>query len=335
MRNILVAGGAGYIGSHVSKLLHRKGYGVVVYDDLSHGYREMARWGEFVEGDIADSARLLSVLKSRKIDAVMHFCAFIEVGESVKDPEKYYRNNLKNTVTLLETMRSAGLSRFIFSSTAAVYGMPERIPIEEDDRKEPINPYGRTKWMVEQLLDDYSSAYGFNSVRFRYFNAAGADPEGETGEAHIPESHLIPLVLDAAAGRRESIKVFGADYDTRDGTAIRDYVHVNDLADAHTRGLEYLLDGGKTDYFNLGSGNGFSVREIIESARRVTGRDFRVDEAPRREGDPAFLVAKSDKAADKLGWKPSFTPEEIVKTAWDWHQRLPGMKLTGNTGVRK
>jgi len=335
MKNILVAGGAGYIGSHVCKLLNRKGYSVIVYDDLSHGYRELSRWGEFVKGDIADSAKVEKLIRSRNIEAVMHFCAFIEVGESVKEPEKYYRNNVKNTISLIEAMRLAGLNRFIFSSTAAVYGMPERIPIEEDDRKSPINPYGRTKWMVEQILEDYAEAYGFNSVRFRYFNAAGADPDGEVGEAHVPETHLIPLVLDAAAGRRQSIKIFGTDYETRDGTAIRDYVHVNDLADAHVRGLEYLLDGGKTDYFNLGSGNGFSVREIIESSRKITGRDFRVDEAPRREGDPAFLVAKSDKAASKLGWKTTFSPEEIVRTAWGWHQRLPGMKLTGKNGPRK
>jgi UDP-glucose 4-epimerase len=250
----------------------------------------------------------------------MHFCAFIEVGESVVDPEKYYVNNLKFTINLLEAMKRNKVNKIIFSSTAAVYGMPEKIPIEEDDRKIPINPYGRTKWMIENILSDYSDAYGMQNIRFRYFNAAGADPDREIGEAHVPESHLIPLVLDAAAHKRDSIRIFGTDYDTKDGTCIRDYVHVNDLADAHILGVQYLLDGGKTDCFNLGSGDGYSVREVIDAVKKVTKKDFKVIEMERRPGDPAYLIAKSDKAKEKLGWKVRHSLEDTVETAWNWHK---------------
>ena len=285
-----------------------------------HGYRQFAKWGEFILGSTGDPVQLDNVFTHYKIDAVMHFCAFIEVGESVTDPEKYYSNNLKNTITLLEAINRHKVGKIIFSSTAAVYGMPKRIPIEEDDRKIAINPYGWTKWMIEQILEDYGQAYGLQSIRFRYFNAAGADPEKEIGEAHIPESHLIPLILDAAAGKRDSIKIFGTDYETKDGTCIRDYVHVNDLADAHIKGVQYLLDGGKTDCFNLGSGDGYSVREVIEAVKRVTKKDFKVIEMERRPGDPAYLIAKSDKARNKLGWKIEFNLDEIVRTAWEWHQ---------------
>jgi UDP-glucose 4-epimerase len=317
---ILVAGGAGYIGSHVCKMLNKRGYEIIVYDNLVHGYRQFARWGEFILGSTGDLTQLDLVFSNYRIDAVMHFCAFIEVGESVTDPEKYYINNLRNTINLLDAMNRHKVNKIIFSSTAAVYGMPERIPIEEDDRKIPINPYGKTKWMIEHILEDYSSAYGIQSIRFRYFNAAGADPDREIGEAHIPESHLIPLVLDAAAGKRDSIKIFGTDYETSDGTCIRDYVHVNDLADAHIKGVQYLLDGGKTDYFNLGVGNGFSVRDVIETVKRVTKRDFKIVETERRPGDPAYLIAKSDKVKSKLDWKIEFGLEEMVRTAWNWHK---------------
>ncbi len=317
---ILIAGGAGYIGSHVSKLMNKRGYDVIVYDSLVHGYREFAKWGEFVLGSTGDPDQLDILFTHYKIDAVMHFCAFIEVGESVTDPEKYYVNNLKYTINLLEAMNRFKVNKIIFSSTAAVYGMPEKIPIEEDDRKIPINPYGRTKWMIENILEDYSEAYGIQSIRFRYFNAAGADPDKEIGEAHVPESHIIPLVLDAAAGRRDSIKVFGTDYETKDGTCIRDYIHVNDLADAHIKGVQYLLDGGKTDYFNLGSGDGFSVREVIETVKKVTGKDFRIVETQRRPGDPAYLIAKSDKARQKLDWKVEYGLDSIIETAWNWHK---------------
>jgi len=319
MANILVAGGAGYIGSHVCKRLSRKGFNVIVYDNLVHGYREFVKWGEFILGSTSDSGLLDLVFSKYKIDVVMHFCAFIEVGESVIDPEKYYVNNLKYTINLLEAMRRNGINKIIFSSTAAVYGMPEKIPIEEEDRKVPINPYGNTKWMIENILADYSNAYDFRSIRFRYFNAAGADPDKEVGEAHVPETHLIPLILDAAAGKRDSIKIFGTDYETKDGTCIRDYIHVNDLADAHIKGVEYLLDGGKTDYFNLGVGNGFSVREVIDTVKKVTGKDFKVVETERRPGDPAYLIAKSEKAKKVLGWKPEYDLKDMVKTAWDWH----------------
>lgn len=318
--SILVCGGAGYIGTHVCKLMAKKGFDIIVYDNLSHGYRDNVKWGKFILGDIGDAAQLDLVFTKYKIDAVMHFCAFIEVGESVVEPEKYYRNNLKGTITLLEAMRRNNVNKLIFSSTAAVYGMPEKIPIEEDDRKIQINPYGKTKWMIEQILEDYDTAYGFKSIRFRYFNAAGCDPDKETGEAHVPESHLIPLILDAALGKRDSIKVFGTDYDTKDGTAVRDYVHVNDLADAHIKGVEHLLKGGNTDYFNLGSGDGFSVREMIDMVKKVTGRDFKVVEVERRAGDPPFLIAKSDKAKSKLGWKIQNSLEDIIRTAWEWHK---------------
>ena len=325
---ILVVGGAGYIGSHVCKLLHKRGFSVVVYDSLIHGYRSFAKWGEFIQGDIGDVGQLSSLFSRFKIDVVMHFCAFIEVGESVAEPEKYYKNNVQNTITLLEQMRKHSIDKFIFSSTAAVYGMPERIPIAEEDCKAPINPYGKSKLMVEQILEDYAQAYDFRSIRFRYFNAAGADPDAEIGEAHVPETHLIPLILDAALGRRENIKVFGTDYETKDGTCVRDYIHVNDLADAHIRGAEYLLNGGVTSYFNLGSGSGFTVREMLETVRKVTGRDFKVVETERRPGDPAYLIASSDKAQKVLDWKISYSLEDIVRTAWAWQKGLADRTLT-------
>lgn len=322
--SILVAGGAGYIGSHVCKMLSNKGYDVIVYDNLSHGYKSFAKWGEFIPGDISDEQLLDNVFKHYNIEAVMHFCAYIEVGESVKDPQKYYINNVSNTITLLKVMLKNNIKKFIFSSTAAVYGHPERIPIKEDDPKNPINPYGRSKWMVEQILEDYDKAYGLKSIRFRYFNAAGADEETEIGEAHNPETHLIPLILDAALGVREDIKIFGTDYDTKDGTCIRDFIHVNDLADAHIKGLEYLLNGGETDYFNLGSGDGYSVREVIEAVKRVTKTNFKVVEADRRPGDPPYLIANSEKARKKLGWSPKYSLEEIIETAFKWHLKYRG-----------
>lgn len=319
---ILVAGGAGYIGSHVCKMLTKRGYSVIILDNLSHGYREACIYGEFIEGDISDKNLLNEIFRKYDVKAVMHFCAYIEVGESVIEPEKYYINNVSNTLTLIEAMRVNDINNFIFSSTAAVYGIPKKIPIEEDDLKSPINPYGMSKYMIENILDDYTKAYNFNSIRFRYFNASGADTDCEIGERHIPETHLIPLILQAASGHRESIKIFGTDYPTEDGTAVRDYVHVNDLADAHIKGLEYLLNGGTSNYFNLGSGNGYSVREVIDTVRKVTGKDFNVIETERREGDPPYLVAQSIKAEKMLGWKISFSLEEIVKTAWNWHLTL-------------
>ena len=319
---ILVAGGSGYIGSHVCKMLAKEGFDIIVYDNLSKGYESFARWGRFVLGDISDERQLDLVFSRFKIDAVMHFCASIEVGESVVDPEKYYINNVSNTLTLLKVMNRYNVKKFIFSSSAAVYGMPDKVPIEEEAPKKPINPYGWTKLMVEQILQDYDRAYNLKSICFRYFNAAGADPDGEIGEAHNPETHLIPLIIDAALGKRESIKIYGTDYDTKDGTCIRDYIHVNDLARAHILGLKMLLDGGKSDVFNLGSESGFSVREIIDIVKKVTEKDFKVIETERRPGDPAVLVAKSEKAKRILGWKIEYSIEEIIKTAWNWHQKL-------------
>lgn len=229
---------------------------------------------------------------------------------------------------MLEAMRRNNIDKFIFSSTAAVYGMPERIPIQEDDAKIQINPYGNSKWMVEQVLDSYASAYGFNSIRFRYFNAAGCDPDGDTGENHVPETHLIPLILDAAIGKRDSIKIFGTDYETKDGTCVRDYVHVNDLADAHIKGVQYLLDGNKgTDYFNLGSGEGYTVKEMIDMVKKVTKKDFKVVEVERRPGDPAYLIADSSKVKKKFGWKLDYDLEKIISTAWNWHQKLQSIKM--------
>ncbi len=317
--SILVAGGAGYIGSHTVKILNKKGYDVIVYDNLSKGYREFTKWGTFIEGDISDKHKLREVFTNYKIEAVMHFCAFIEVGESVISPDKYYHNNLVNTITLLDTMKEYGIKNFIFSSTAAIFGEPEHIPIKEDDPRRPINPYGRTKLFVENILEDYDKAYGFKSICFRYFNASGADPDGEIGEAHNPESHLIPLVLDAALGKRE-VKIYGTDYPTKDGTCIRDYIHVNDLAIAHILGLEYLLYEKRTDRFNLGSGEGYSVREIINEVKKITKKDFKVIETDRRAGDPPVLIADSTKARKILGWERKYSLSDIINTAWKWHQ---------------
>lgn len=324
-KTILVVGGAGYIGSHMVKQLCRSGAKVVALDNLSTGHRDaVSPHAELVVGSASDG-RLLTELFSRyRFDAVMHFASFIQVGESVLDPAKYYSNNVAATLTLLDAMRAAGVLRFIFSSTAAVYGEPVYVPIDEAHPKNPINPYGRSKWMVEQVLDDYDRAYGLKAVCLRYFNAAGADPEGELGERHQPETHLIPLVLQAASRRREAIAVFGTDYDTPDGTCIRDYVHVTDLCDAHALALEYLLAGGESARFNLGNGQGFSVQEVIDTASRVTGKKIPVRYEARRPGDPARLVADSRKAKEVLGWQPKRTELEAILTdAWTWERKYP------------
>ncbi len=322
--SILVVGGAGYIGSHMVALLLDAGYRVVTLDNLSTGHRDAVLGGEFVHADLADRAALDRLFAERRFDAVMHFASFIQVGESVRAPAKYYENNVTNTLNLLDAMVAQDVRRFIFSSSAAVYGDPIAVPIPEDHPKQPINPYGRTKWMVEQILADYDRAYGLKSVSLRYFNAAGADPAGRLGERHEPETHLIPLILRAAAGRAPAVKIFGRDYDTPDGTCIRDYVHVTDLADAHRLALERLLDGGDSAVYNLGNGNGFSVAEVIEAARRVTGRDIVVSDAPRREGDPPRLVADARRAKSVLGWRPHFDAlETIIAHAWAWEQGTP------------
>lgn len=321
-RNVLVLGGAGYIGSHAVLELERKGDAPVIYDDLSTGCRFLARGREIVEKDISNEAALKQTLLDNKIDTVMHFAASALVGESMLDPLKYYDNNVSRAVVLLKAMKEAGVNKLIFSSTAATYGIPESSPIKETDKTCPINPYGMSKLMIEKILADCSRAYGLKYVVFRYFNASGADKSAEIGESHDPETHLIPLVLQAALGQREDVKILGTDYNTPDGTCIRDYIHVTDLIDAHLRAIDYLEAGEESAIFNLGNGNGFSVREVVETAREVTGRDFSAVEAPRRPGDPDTLVASSDKARTVLGWIPR-TPElkEIIQTAWNWHNK--------------
>ena len=315
--NILVVGGAGYIGSHMVKRLGQRGCAVTTLDDLSSGHRDAVLTGDFVQGDMADTELLRGLFAARKFDAVMHFASFIEVGESVREPAKYYRNNVANTLALLAAMREAGVDRFIFSSTAAIFGTPQYVPIDERHPRAPINPYGRTKNMVEDVLSDYERAYGLRSVCLRYFNAAGADPEGKLGERHDPESHLIPLALQAASGRRAGLSVYGTDYDTPDGTCIRDYVHVSDLCEAHWLALESLRDGASSQAYNLGNGNGFSVLEVIETAKKVTGVDFAVKHEVRRAGDPPRLVADSSAIKAKLGWSPRYADlDTIIAHAW-------------------
>ncbi|MBV6821827.1 UDP-glucose 4-epimerase GalE [Pseudomonas sp. PD9R] len=320
----LVVGGAGYIGSHMVKQLLNAGHELVVADNFSTGYRSALTGGTLVELDIADAPALDALFAAHPFDAVFHFASFIQVGESVTEPGKYYQNNLAATLSLLQAMVRAGVKNFIFSSTAAVYGNPMYVPIDEEHPKAAINPYGRSKWMVEQMLEDFDRAYGLKSVCLRYFNAAGADPEGQLGERHEPETHLLPLILQAASGRRESITVYGRDYDTPDGTCIRDYVHVADLVAAHALAVDYLLEGGASTAFNLGNGQGFSVQQVIDTARHVTGQDIRVGEAPRRAGDPPRLVADPRRANELLGWQPRFASlEQIVTHAWNWEQKYP------------
>ena len=322
---ILVTGGAGYIGSHTVLALKQAGYNVVILDNLVYGHRDLVErvlQVELIVGDTGDRALLDHLFKTRDITAVMHFSAYAYVGESVTDPAKYYRNNVVGTLTLLEAMLTASVKKFVFSSTCATYGVPEFVPIPETHPQNPINPYGATKLMVERILSDFDVAYGFQSVRFRYFNAAGANPSGLLGEDHNPETHLIPLVLMTALGKRESISIFGTDYPTPDGTCIRDYIHVNDLADAHILGLEYLLKGGDSEVFNLGNGSGFSVREVIAAVEQVTGLSIPVEERDRRPGDPPILIGTSEKARTILGWQPQYLSiKDIVAHAWQWHQK--------------
>lgn len=316
---ILVVGGAGYIGSHMVKSLHNSDIDVVTLDNLSRGYRDAVKYGEFVEGDLGDHKLLDQVFTEHDIDAVMHFAAFIEVGESVQDPSKYYKNNVSNTQVLLDTMVQHNIPYFIFSSTAAIFGEPEYTPIDEKHPKNPINPYGHSKLMVEQILKDYDHAYGLKSTCLRYFNAAGADPDGELGERHNPETHLVPLILQAASGRRSDIKIFGNNYDTDDGTCVRDYIHINDLCTAHLAALKRMQKCNQSAAFNLGNGTGFSVKKVIDTTKSITGIDFSVTESERRDGDPAVLVADATLAKKELGWTPEHDRiEMIIKTAWDW-----------------
>jgi UDP-glucose 4-epimerase len=323
-RVILVTGGAGYIGAHAVKALEDRGFQVIILDNLVYGHQELVKANlacRLVVGDISDRNLLDKLFTTTKIDAVMHFAAFAYVGESVTDPAKYYQNNLVGTLTLLDAMRQHGVTNFVFSSTCATYGNPQSIPITEDHPQQPINPYGAGKLMVERVLQDYAPAYGLKSVIFRYFNAAGADPDGMFGEDHNPETHLIPLILQAAAGKRKAISVFGTDYDTPDGTCIRDYIHVTDLAQAHVLGLEYLLEHQISQIFNLGNGSGFSVKEVIDTAKQVTGQEISIEECPRRAGDPAVLIGSGTKARQILGWEPKYADlTTIIKHAWKWHQ---------------
>ncbi len=319
---VLVTGGAGYIGGVVTSQLLGRGYEVVVLDDLSNSCNaSVPAKAKFVEGNIADRALLGKVLKENKVDGVMHFAAFIEAGESMKYPEKYFRNNTANALTLLEAILAHGVKRFVFSSTAALYGTPERTPIEETDKLQPTNAYGESKLLVEHMLAWMNRIHGLRYACLRYFNAAGA--AGERGEDHHPESHLIPLILQVALGKRENIAIYGTDYPTPDGTCVRDYVHISDLASAHLLAFDALKEKEKLIY-NLGNGKGFSVREVIEAVRKVTGHTIPVKEAPRRPGDPAVLVASSEKIKSELGWKPEYPGlDSIIRTAWEWRQQHP------------
>ncbi|MDX1697779.1 MAG: UDP-glucose 4-epimerase GalE [Thiohalobacterales bacterium] len=323
---ILVIGGAGYIGSHMVLDLLRAGYPVVVLDNLSRGHRALVPGGEFIEGDMGDAETLRQLFAEHPVQAVMHFAAHSLVGESVEQPLVYYRNNVANTVTLLEEMGRAGIPHFIFSSTAAVYGEPVKTPIAEDHPCAPTNPYGATKLAVERMLADVSAAGGLTWSILRYFNAAGADRSGKVGERHQPETHLIPLVLQVATGERELIRMFGDDYPTPDGTCVRDYVHVSDLTRAHLLALEHLLGGGGNTTYNLGNSTGYSVREIIEAAREITGHAIPAEVAPRRPGDPAVLIADSASIRQELGWQPAYEDvREIIRSAWAWHRREAGL----------
>ncbi len=322
--NILVAGGAGYIGSHMCRYLAQHGHTPVVLDNLVYGHREAVKWGPFIQGSMENRDILDMIFTEYEIQAVMHFAAFAYVGESVTAPGKYYENNVAATISLLESMRRHNILKFIFSSTCATYGEPIEIPMHENHRQEPINPYGRSKLMVEQILKDYQNAYGLNSICLRYFNAAGADPDGEIGEDHNPETHLIPLILETALGKREVITVFGNDYPTGDGTCVRDYIHVMDLAQAHLLALGRLMNDLPGERYNLGNGNGISVRQVIDRAREVTGKEIKTKISERRPGDPAILVGSSEKAVRELGWKPQFADlKSILETAWNWHRKNP------------
>jgi len=321
-KNILVTGGAGYIGSHACKALASAGFTPVVFDNLVYGHRDAVKWGPLVVADLLESSAIAAVIDEYKPEAVMHFAAYAYVGESVENPGKYYRNNVVGSLNLLEAMRDASLDKIIFSSTCATYGIPKQELISEEHSQVPINPYGASKLMIERMLSDFSAAHSIRSISLRYFNAAGADSDAEIGEQHDPETHLIPLVLDAANGLRDSITIHGNDYATHDGSCIRDYVHVSDLADAHVLALQSLLKGAETSAYNLGNGQGYSVQEVIAVARTITGKNIKVNIGPRRAGDPPRLVGDATSIKQALNWTPRFSSlADIVSSAWRWHQR--------------
>jgi UDP-arabinose 4-epimerase len=330
-KNILVTGGAGYIGSHACKALARAGYTPIAYDNLVYGHRDAVRWGPFVEGDLGDAARLADTLARHEVAAVIHFAAFAYVGESMEKPQLYFRNNVVNTLALLDAMLTAGLRHIVFSSSCATYGTPARVPITEDTPQRPVNPYGESKLICERAIHWYGEAYRMSYAALRYFNAAGADPDGEIGEAHEPETHLVPLVLATALGRRAQIDIYGTDYPTPDGSAVRDYIHVQDLAEAHVAALGHLLDGGASLALNLGTGAGHSVREVIAAAERVTGRRIARREMARRAGDPPVLVADVARARAALGWQARMSGlDSILGTAWAWHNRPGAVRAAGD-----
>ncbi len=320
MENILVVGGAGYIGSHVVKMLAQQGYQPIVFDNLSKGHLAAVKGYPFEKGDLGDKTHLSKIFQKYSIKAVMHFAAFIEVEESIEDPSKYYHNNVSRVLNLLDAMVENNIPYFVFSSTAATFGNFKQEKIDETHLQLPINPYGNSKLMVEKILQDFDKAYGLKSMVLRYFNASGADDSGQIGESHTPETHLIPRILQTAAGKLPSIKIFGTDYPTPDGTCIRDYIHVNDLASAHILALEKLVQTHQSDQFNLGSGIGYSVAQLIKVAKEITGIDFKVEITPRRKGDPAVLVADSTKARDSLNWAPKYNLDRILETAWNWEK---------------
>jgi UDP-glucose 4-epimerase len=321
MVNILVAGGAGYIGAHTCLDLFNKGFTPVVFDNLSNGHAEFVKWGPLEIGDIRDRSGLDEVLAKHRPEAIIHFAAAIEVGESVRDPGGYFDNNVGGTITLLRAAQAAGINKIVFSSTCATYGIPSTIPMDESHAQLPINPYGRSKLIVEQILKDLDRYQGFRSFILRYFNAAGADPEGRIGEWHSPETHAIPIAMDAALGRRPDFQVLGTDYDTRDGSCVRDFIHVLDLADAHTSAIQHLLNHGTSHALNLGTGHGTTVKELLETVRRVVGRDFEIKYGPRREGDSPALVADNALAKRTIGWSPRHDLQSIIETAWNWHSK--------------
>jgi UDP-glucose 4-epimerase len=319
---ILITGGAGYIGSQTNKHLTINGHSTIVYDNLSYGHLSSVKWGEFIEGDLNDIDQLRNTFRAFDINSVVHLAAYTYVGESELEPEKYYFNNVVNTLNLLKVMKEFGVDKIVFSSTCATYGIPNELPLTEEHHQNPINTYGKTKLMIEKILSDYSNAYNLKYVILRYFNVAGADASADIGENHDPETHLIPIILDVAIEKRESIKIFGSDYDTIDGTAVRDYIHVADIADAHVLAMKYLNYGGKSDAFNLGNGSGYSVKEVIDVSKKITKRNILSIQEERRPGDQDKLIGSSAKAKKIIGWSPKYTKlDDIIETAWKWHKK--------------